>query len=101
MNTPKTVTRELFIHHSSYRNDDIWVMDDDMSEYGDILLGKVSVTFDIPNRDISAAKIEMLEKAINKLQVDTHVKVTNMKEQIQSLLAIGHCAEPVSDDYPF
>jgi hypothetical protein len=91
MSKPKTVTRELFIHHSSYREDNIWVCSDDMSDHGDILLGKVSVTFEIPQRDIAAAKVEMLEKQIEKLQAKTQIKVTNMKEQIQSLLAIGHC----------
>jgi len=91
MNQPKIVTRDIFIHHSDYNEDNIKIFNCEMTEYGDVFLGKVSVTFEIPQIDVAAAKIEMLEKGIEKLQAETHLKVTNMKEQIQSLLAIGHC----------
>lgn len=101
MNTLKTVTRDIFVHYSKYQEDNIVIYNFDMSTHGDALLGKVSITFEIPQTDPVVAQIEMLEKALEKLQIESHAKALNIKEQIQSLLAIAHCVTPIVDDCPF
>lgn len=54
-----------------------------------ILIGKAQIEFEVPdNFDPVPKQIAVLKEAKAKLQAETQVKVNNIDEQIQSLLAI-------------
>ena len=40
--------------------------------------------------DLTQAEIDTLQAAKEKIQAETHLKVQNIEDQIQRLLAIGH-----------
>lgn len=72
------------------------------------LVGEAEITVNlIPINEIKGNLAEALRKQIKELQAETYVKVREMEEKIQSLLAIGHddsipaATSSSSDDIPF
>lgn len=90
MKKPKMITMKMYVHLADYLESGVTLFNCDMSESGCALLGEIEVTFPMPDKNPVSAKVESLEKSLAKLHAETHIKVTSMKEQIQSLLAIGH-----------
>ena len=85
MKEPKMITKTMYVHADKYDHSEIKLFVSNMSDFWYPFLGKVEVTFAMPDKDPVAAQVESLEGCIQKLQAETHVKVTQMKEQIQSL----------------
>ncbi len=103
MSEKKMLTLKMYVHKFRHHaeHSDVYLYSSDMSDRSMFCLGETEVTFSIPEKDPVVAQVESLEDCIQKLQAETHIKVTNMKEQIQSLLAITHCSVPIDTDYPF
>ncbi len=56
-----------------------------------LLLGEVEITYTMPNyKDINSLQVEALEKQLEEEKTNHHLRITHIKEQIQSLLAISH-----------
>lgn len=93
MNTlalPKTATIEMLAHASKYSNEEITLFGCDMSEYGHVCLGPVTVTFDVPQIDVVAAQINGLETVKAKLVEEYEAKLHQIDEQIQNLRALTY-----------
>ena len=65
----------------------------DFNDY--IYFGEVTVEFDAPNKvDVIAMQIDAIDGSIQKLRAEFHVKVTQLEEKKQSLLALpNHSTE--------
>lgn len=93
---PKTIKTELFITLavSGWNTGKIGVWDCDVSEGGSeeyILLTTKTVTFKLPqNMDIKGKVIEGLEAEKDRIQADTHMKLKDIQEKIDNLLAIEY-----------
>ena len=62
----------------------------DMSSSGYPTFGKAIVTFTMPNGDAIKAMVTALEAEIKTERANHHVKITQLEDKIQQLLAIGH-----------
>ena len=88
---PKTCTKEMYVHLSKYATDGIALYNTDMSACGDPCLGKISVTFDVPQDvDPLEAQIASLEKQIEKAGEEYQRTIRPLKQQIKELQAITH-----------
>lgn len=82
------VEHEMFVHCHSM-DGSLYVSDFDGSGYGHGLVGKVTVSFIMPNGDPVKSMVDSLEKAIEKEKAESHVRINGFKDKIQQLLAIG------------
>jgi len=95
---PKTMEVELFFHVSKL-DDELEVFVHDMSDceyYPRVLIGSKTVTVEVPtlsDNELVLAKIDQLSAAAEKIQAEAHVKVQNIKNQIQDLRAIEYKPE--------
>ena len=94
----KTITKTstYFLHASSYDKNELVIYSCDMTKHGDILLAEkdFEISIDVPeNLDITQLEINGLNKEKEKIQAETPLKVQNIEDQIQRLLAIGHDEE--------
>ena len=92
---PKTITKEIFIHvdTEAYHGPKFYCTDYDASDGMQcyVLLGTQEVTFKIPqNIDIKGEVIKGLENDKEKIQADTHMKLKDIQDKIDNLLAIEH-----------
>ena len=87
---PKTCTQDMYVHLCEWSKDQVILFSCDMSEHGNICLGKVSITFDVPQTDIIAAKISSLEQQIKKAGERHQQIIIPLKRQIKELQAITH-----------
>ena len=56
-----------------------------------LCLGETEITYTMPNyKDINSLQVEALEKQLEEEKASHHLRITHIKEQIQSLLAISH-----------
>lgn len=91
-NTPKsgeTVTIKMFVHSMKY-GDGVTLLSSDMSEYGYAYIGDVDISFTMPNVDPIQSMVNSLNAQIEKEKAEHHVKITQLEDEIQQLLAIGH-----------
>lgn len=86
---PKTATLEMFAHIDKY-SDVLTLYPFDMSDAGYIVLGPVTVTFDVPQVDVVASQISSLEKVKAKVVEEYETKLTQLNEQIQNLRALTY-----------
>lgn len=91
-NIPKAgevVTLDRFIHADPY-SDDLILFGHDASSSGYPCLGKTTVSFTMPDGDAIKAMISLIEEQIKTERADHHVKITQLEDKMQQLLAIGH-----------
>ena len=88
----KTITETVKLYlHQDMHSDKHTIFQTDMSEYGYILVSykDVEITMDIPEGyDKNTAHIDSLKAEKQKIAGDAQLKMNNLEEQIQSLLAI-------------
>ena len=103
MKLPQTVTLILHIHaQEGYDGTPrIKLFDGDRSEYGYIYLGETTITLDIPQIDIVAAQIALIEKVKAEVVKEYETKLHDLDEKLQNLRALGYIPLPVGDDLPF
>ena len=90
MNTlPKTATVELIAHLNKY-SDSVDLFGCDMSEYGHVVLGPVTVTFDVPQVDVVSSQISSLEKVKAKVVEEYEIKLHDIDEKLQNLRALSY-----------
>lgn len=88
---PKTCTKDMYVHLSRFSHDQIDLYSCDMSQHGFACLGKVSVTFDVPQDvDPVEAQISSLEMQIEKAGEKYQQTIQPLKQQIKELQAITH-----------
>ena len=94
---PKKITKEIFIllDANGYGNIEecFSCMDFDASKYGSdkILITTKEVTFSIPqNIDVKGKVIEGLETEKEKIQAAFHMKLKDVQDKIDNLLAIEY-----------
>jgi len=92
-NTPKAgevVELKMYIHLTE--NGEFRFFNCDMSEYEGVgvCLGEETVSFVMPACDILKAMVSSLEEQIKTERANHHVKITQLEDKIQQLLAIGH-----------
>lgn len=80
---------ERFVSLHKY-DSSFYFTEHDASEFGHALLGKATISFIMPNGDPVKSMVKSLEKAIEKEKAESHVRICELKEKIQQLLAIGH-----------
>jgi hypothetical protein len=93
MELPKTATQEFYVHLSNYpelgHEFDLW--QHDMTDCGRVCLGKISLTFDIPQDvDPIQGQINCLEKQIEKAGEEHMRKIVPLQRRIKELQAITH-----------
>lgn len=94
MNLPETATLTLALHTAKYGDvTEILAFANDMSEFGYTYLGDVTVTVPVPQVDVRQRMVESLREEKQRLLAETQVKVNQIDERIQSLLAIEHKTE--------
>ena len=79
----KTMQVELFIHKTA--TGEASVSTADMSEFGWMLLGRKTITVNVPEVDEVAAEIEALAAQENKIIEDANKKTFEIREQIKTL----------------
>lgn len=95
INLPKQVTRTMYVIYQT----DPWVQDEnrvtlmpfDSSRYGggDICLGTVEVTFDVPQQvDVVGAQVANLRARRDAVVAEMTAKTAEIDRQIQELLAL-------------
>lgn len=89
------VKQTMYIHLCSWNEEGVCLYTSDMSKaenqiFPYICIGTVDVEYVIPVHDETALRIQSLEDQLKKMDADHHVKRENIKEQIQSLLAISY-----------
>jgi hypothetical protein len=91
-----TVNTELFLHQNM-RTDEYMIYGCDMSEYQYVLVNThhVDVEMAIPDGyDKTGYRIGQLKAEQQSIAGDAQIKMNNIEEQIQSLLAIEDHSEP-------
>ena len=84
-----TVQIEKMIHVTERGSIGFW--DSDMSAYDcGACLGKSTISFVMPDGDPVAQMVKALKEQIKAANAEHHVKVTNLENKVQQLLAIGH-----------
>ena len=86
-----TKTETAYLHLSKYIDGEYVVYMTDMSEYGDVLVATQEIEFsiDIPEDfNPNNARVDSLKAEKQKIAGDAQIKMNNIEEQIQSLLAI-------------
>lgn len=84
------VTHDMFVHTFGIDSVSTILFVSDMSEYNYPCLGKVQVTFTMPDGDPRQKIIDLLQEQIKTERANHHVKITQLEDKIQQLLAIGH-----------
>lgn len=92
---PKTIKKKIFVTLaiSGWRAGNIGCWDCDItgSDSDYILLTTQKVTFKLPqNIDVKGKVIEGLEAEKEKIQAETHMKLKDIQEKIDNLLAIEY-----------
>lgn len=95
---PEAITKDLYITLGlgDYNNGDISISDIDRAKYTSegfesVLLVKTSISVEIPKDiDVKAKLIAVLEKQKSGIQAEYHIKLTNVQDKIDNLLAIEH-----------
>jgi hypothetical protein len=91
-NIPKAgevVTLVQFVHQCKYTGNLI-VTSCNMSGSGYPLFGKAEISFVMPNGDQFYAAVTALQQEAKSERANHHVKITQLEDKIQQLLAIGH-----------
>ena len=79
----KTIKVELFIHKTA--TGEIQAATSDMSIYGWTLLGRKTITTQVPQVDEIEAEIEALAAQENRIIEEANNKTFDIREKIQSL----------------
>ena len=86
-------TFEFFLH-ASHRplggEPEIYLFTSDMSAFGYIFISKTAVEVEIPEFDIIALEVDGIEKQIAKVRAEAHLKIGQLEQRKQELLAIGY-----------
>ena len=95
MSKPKksaTFEVELFIHKGSYGDKyQVYPCDLSGSSHGShVLLGKQTVTLNVPDTNEVLAEVEMLEKQAAKVRAEFSQKLQVITDRINSLQALEH-----------
>lgn len=61
-----------------------------MTSAGYPCFGKATITFTMPDGDVIKAMVDALHEEIKTERANHHVKITQLEDKIQQLLAIGH-----------
>lgn len=91
----KTVTKTetMYLHLWPKFKDEYLIFTHDATSSGYIMVAKkeIEVTFEIPD-DLNLTQLEIdgITQEKERIQAATHVKIQNLDDQIQRLLAIGH-----------
>ncbi len=85
----ESVELEMYIHQMKY-GVGVMFADTDLSSAGYAFFGKAVVTFTMPDGDAIKAMVTALEAEIKTERANHHVKITQLEDKIQQLLAIGH-----------
>lgn len=83
------VSMEMNVHQCKYSGS-MLLFNSDMSSQGYPCFGKAIVTFTMPNGDAIQAMVNALQEEIKTEKANHHVKITQLQDKIQQLLAIGH-----------
>lgn len=89
------VKQTMYIHLCSWAEEGVCLYTCDMSKvekqsFPYICIGTVDVEYVIPEHDETSLRIQSLENHLKKMDAEHHIKRENIKEQIQSLLAISY-----------
>lgn len=91
-NIPKagdTVQLEKMVHLNELGVIGVW--DSDMSAYDcGACIGKTTISFVMPEGEVIGAMVASLNEQIKTERANHHVKITQLEDKIQQLLAIGH-----------
>lgn len=92
---PKTITQKMYVHLriSGYGAGNFFCGQCDISEDDQdlILIATQDVTFNLPqNIDVKGKVIESLKAEKEKIQVVTHMKIKDIQDKIDNLLAIEY-----------
>ena len=92
---PKSEQKEIFIllDIGSFNAGRLSYADFDASKFGDdqILIGTQMVTFKIPQKvDIKGKAVESLEEKKTKINAEFHMKLKEVQDKIDNLLAIEY-----------
>lgn len=79
----KTINVELFIHKTV--TGEIQAVTSDMSNYGWPLLGRKTLTIQVPKVDEIEAEIEVLSAQENRVIEEANSRTFDIREKIQSL----------------
>jgi len=85
----ETIEIEMFVHQEKYGSG-ITLANIDLSSGGYPCFGKTTITLTMPNGDAIKAMVTALEAEIKTERANHHVKITQLEDKIQQLLAIGH-----------
>jgi len=85
----EAVELEMFIHKQKYGLG-IAICDCDLSSQGYACFGKAAISFTMPDGDVIKAMVVAIQEEIKTERANHHVKITQLEDKIQQLLAIGH-----------
>lgn len=86
---PESIESTLLVHIDPHSDKPV-AMTCDMTEFGYVLLGSVTVTVPVPQVDVIEAEIASLERKADAVRAEFHRKLTAITDRIQSLRAIEH-----------
>lgn len=84
----KQVTMTMYVHVDQYGDDPFSLFSTDMSEYGNVCLGPVEVTFTPPTTDPVNAELASIDKAIQSVRAELQGKLNALQERRDNLLAL-------------
>lgn len=91
-NMPKAgevVELEKMVHLNDRGVIGLW--DSDMSAYDcGACIGKTTISFIMPEGDVIKSMVSSLQEQIKTDRANHHVKIAQLEDKIQQLLAIGH-----------
>jgi hypothetical protein len=94
MSKQETKTMDVFLHKSVQYGSESIMKQEDMTEFGYVLLGKGTTTITmLDHSEVVAKEVESLKAAKQLMNADHQVKLEKIDEKIQSLLAISHEGE--------
>lgn len=92
------VTKTLYWISYEWRKEPQFALSEAGMEKSDprwVVIREVNLEFDVPDDfDPVPSQIASLKRKKKEIQAETNVKVNNIEEQIQALLAIEHKPEP-------
>lgn len=84
----KQVTMTMYAHVNQYGEEPFSLFLTDMSEYGDVCLGPVEVTFTPPTSYPVGAELASIDKAMQSVRAELQGKLNALQERRDNLLAL-------------
>jgi len=82
----KTIKLTGYVHVNKYNTSEFIVTNNDMTKYGDVLVGTVDIDFTIPAEfSATAAEVSLLEARVEQLSEEYHRNVAALKSRISDL----------------